>query len=213
MAAISPYEAEAAPGANFENMFIEVPYMRKFLSLFAVIFLIIFVAHGCRMFGPSEKDVFEAIQVVMRGFENSMNQDNMEIKDTYSNSADAVFRNEDDSAVTSMTAIVNDNQMLVYGTSIFSEYQDPSTDYQLDGEFNFNIKSLKPYSADSWFGEMDCSVELAGGKIETLEFSFLIDESGEVEEYFITANDVDLDLDEKNSFIDILERFTREMPG
>ncbi len=187
--------------------------MRKLMFCSAMLILIIVVAHGCRMNGPSEQEVFEAMQAVMRGFANSMAEDTMEVQDTYSNAADAVFRNEDDTVVTSMTAIVNDNQMHVYGTSIFSEYQDPSTDYQLDGEFTYNIKSLGPYRSNSWFGEMDCSVQLAGGKIETLEFSFLIDESGEVEEYFITANDVDLDLDKQNSVIDILDRFTRKMPG
>jgi hypothetical protein len=142
-----------------------------------------------------------------------MNEDTMEINDTYSNAADAVFRNEDDTVVTSMTALINDNQMHLYGKSLFSEYEDPSTDYQLNGEFIYNIKSLGAYSSESWFGEMGCSVELSGGKIETLEFSFLIDESGEIEEFFITANDIDVDLNTHNSVIDILERFTRGMPG
>ena len=187
--------------------------MKKLISCFSVILLILVVAHGCKLFGPSQRDVFEAMQAVMRGFENSMHEDNMEIKDAYSNAADAVFRNEDDSVVTSMTAIMNDNQIHVYGKSIFSEYLDPSTDYQLDGEFNYNIKSIGSYRAGSWFGEMDCSVELTGGKIDTLEFSFVLDESGEVEEYYITANDVDLDLDKQNSVMDILKRFTQQMPG
>ena len=187
--------------------------MRKFLPCFAVFALIIVAAYGCRMSGPSDKDVFEAMETVMRGFETSMDENTMEIKEAYSNAADAVFRNEDDTVVTSMTALINDNQMHVYGTSTFSEYQDPYTDYRLDGEFSYNIKSLGSYSSDSWFGEMGCSVELSGGKIETLEFSFLIDESGEIEEYFITANDIDLDLDKQNSAIDILERFIRKMPG
>ena len=187
--------------------------MKKFLTCFSVVLLIMVAAHGCRMFGPSEKDVFEAMQAVLRGFEDSMNDDNMEIKDAYSNAADAVFRNEDDSVVTSMTAIVNDNQMHIYGKSIFSEYLDASTDYQLDGEFNYNIKSIGSYSAGAWFGEMDCSVELIGGKIETLEFSFVLDEDGEVEKYYITANDVELDLNRQNHVIDMLERFTLNMPG
>ena len=65
--------------------------MKKFLTCFSVVLLIMVVAPGCRMFGPSEKDVFEAMQAVMRGFEESMNEDNMEIKDAYSNAADAVF--------------------------------------------------------------------------------------------------------------------------
>ena len=72
---------------------------------------------------------------------------------------------------------------------------------------------LNAYRANSWFGEMDCSVALTGGKVETLEFSFLIDENGEIEEYFITANDIDLDLDKPNSTINILESFIRKMPG
>lgn len=88
-----------------------------------------------------------------------------------------------------------------------------SLNYQLDGEFSYNIKSLNAYRANSWFGEMDCSVELTGGKVETLEFSFLIGENGGIEEYFICANDMDLDLDKPNSTIDILERFKCKMPG
>ena len=178
-----------------------------------VVLLMMVFAQGCKMFGPSEKDVFEAMQAVLRGFEESMDDDNMEIKDAYSNAADAVFRNEDDSVVTSMTVIVNDNQMHLYGSSIFSEYLDSSTDYQMDGEFNYNIKSVGSYNAGAWYGEMDCSVELIGGKIETLEFSFVLDKDGEVEEYYITANDVELDMNKQNNFIDILERFTPNMPG
>ena len=187
--------------------------MKKFLTCFFVILLIMVVAHGCKMFGPSEKDVVEAMQAVMRGFEESMNEDNMEIEDAYSNAADAVFRNEDDSVITSMTMIINDNQMHVYGKSTFYEYLDSSTDYQMDGEFNYNIKSVGSYSSGAWFGEMDCSVELIGGKIETLEFSFVLDEDGEVEEYYISANDVELDMNKQNNVIDMLERFAQDMPG
>ena len=187
--------------------------MRRVLPLCAIVVIVIVAASGCRMSGPSEKDVFEAMEAVMRGFENSMHDDSMEIQETYSNAADAVFRNADETVVTSMTAIINDNEMHVYGTSIFSEYQDSATDYQMDGEFSYNIKGPNAYSTNSWFGEMDCSVELTGGKVETLEFSFLINENGEIEEYFIIANDIDLDLDRPNSTVDILERFIRKMPG
>jgi hypothetical protein len=187
--------------------------MRKYLFHFAMAGLIILAFCSCRLTGPTDRDVFEAMEAVMRGFETSMDQDTLEISDAYSNAADAVFRNEDDSVVTNMTALINDNRLHVYGTSLFSEYHDTSSNYRLNGEFIYNIKSAGSYNSANWFGEMGCTVELSGGKIETLEFTFIIAETGEFEEFFITANDIEIDVTQEDSLIDILNRFSRGMPG
>ena len=116
--------------------------MRKYLSFFAAAMAIILTVCGCPLNQPSDREVMEAMEAVMRGFETSMNQDSLEITDTYSNAADAVFRNEDHSVVTNMTALFNENQLHVYGNCLFSDYQDASSDYLLSGELTYNIKSV-----------------------------------------------------------------------
>jgi len=187
--------------------------MKKNLFYFALIVLVVFAVGGCRLTGPSERDVFEAMQAVMSGFEASMDQDTLEINDTYANAAEGVFRNEDDSVVTNVAFIVNEGNFQVYGNSIFSEYRDDSSDYHLSGEFTYNLKTIKANRGNNWYGDMGCSVELSGGKIETLEFSFSVDEDGMFDEYFITANDVEIDLTQEDGLLDILESFGRGMPG
>ena len=75
------------------------------------------------------------------------------------------------------------------------------------------MKAIRAYRRSTWYGDMDCSVELTGGKIKTLEFTFSVGEDGMIEEYLITANDVEIDLTKEDSILDILERFGRGMPG
>ena len=187
--------------------------MKKILFYFALIVLVVFAVGGCRLTGPSDRDVFEAMKVVMSGFEASMDQDTLEINDTYANAAEGVFRNEDDSVVTKVSFIMSEDSVQVYGNSIFSEYRDDSSDYLLSGEFTYNLKTIKAYRGNNWYGDMGCTAELSGGKIETLEFSFSVDEEGMFEEYFITANDVEIDLTQEDDLLNILERFGRGMPG
>ena len=175
--------------------------------------LIIFAVCGCRLTGPSDREIMEAMEAVMRGFETSMNEDTLEINNAYANAADAVFRNEDHSAVTKMTALMNENQLHVYGNCLFSEYQDASSDYLLSGELTYNLKSIGSSNSNAWYGDMGCTVELSGGNIQTLEFSFSLDEDGNFIEYMITANDIDIDMNTGDSLMEILQRFGRGMPG
>lgn len=187
--------------------------MKKYLFFFALIVLVVIAVGGCRLTGPSDQEVFEAMQAVMRGFQASMDQDTLEINDTYANAADGVFRNDDESVITNIAFIMNEDSLQVYGNSTFSEYEDDYSDYFFSGEFSYNMKAIRARRGSSWYGDMDCNVELSGGKIETLEFTFSVDEDGVIGEYLITANEVEIDLTKEDNLLDILDRFGRGMPG
>ena len=77
--------------------------MKKYLIYFDLVSVFVAVFCGCRYNGPSDKEVFDAMEAIMRGFEASMAQDTLEINNEYANSADGVFRSEDDSVITNMT--------------------------------------------------------------------------------------------------------------
>ena len=187
--------------------------MKKFMFHFAVMCLIVFTFCGCRLYGPSDKEVFEAMEAVMRGFQSSMDQQSLEIDSAYVNAADAVFRNEDDSVVTKMTVLMNEGVFHIYGRCIFSDYQDESSDYLMNGELIYNVKFQGGFHANEGFGEMGCVVELSGGKIETLEFSFFINEDGEMEEFLVTANEMDIELQKEDNLYDLFKTWSQTMPG
>ena len=50
---------------------------------------------GCNLFGPSEKEVKEAMDAVFRAFEESTSQDEPEARNVYSNAADFIFQNQE----------------------------------------------------------------------------------------------------------------------
>ena len=187
--------------------------MKKYLIFLALLSICAAVFCGCRYNGPSDKEVFDAMEAVMRGFQASMTQDTLEINNEYANAADGVFRNEDESVVTNMTVLMNENVFHVYGNCLFSDYQDDGSSYLLSGELIYNVKYRGTFRADAGFGEMSCAVELAGGEIETLEFSFIIDERGKLEEFLVTANDMDITVKKENSLYDIFRQWSQTMPG
>jgi hypothetical protein len=187
--------------------------MKKYLIYFALLNVFAAVFCGCRYNGPSDKEVFDAMEAVMRGFEDSMAQDTLEINNEYANAADGVFRSEDDSVVTNMTVLMNEGVFHVYGNCLFSDYQDDGSSYLLNGELIYNVKFNGSFHAEAGFGEMSCSVELAGGQIETLEFSFIIGERGKLEEFLVTANDMDITVKKENSFYDLFRKWSQTMPG
>lgn len=187
--------------------------MKKYLMFFALVNLIAAVFCGCRYNGPSDKEVFDAMEAVMRGFQSSMTQDTLQINNEYANAADGVFRSEDDSVVTSMTVLMNEGVFHVYGNCLFSDYQDDASNYLLNGELIYNVKYRGAFQADAGFGEMSCSVELSGGQIETLEFSFIIDERGKLEKFLVSANDMDITFRKENSLYDIFKQWSQTMPG
>jgi len=187
--------------------------MKKYLIFLALLSIFAAVFCGCRYNGPSDKEVFDAMEAVMRGFQASMSQDSLEINNEYANAAEGVFRNEDDSVVTNMTVLMNEGVFHVYGNCLFSDYQDDASNYLLNGELIYNVKYRGAFHANAGFGEMSCAVELAGGQIETLEFSFIIGERGHLEEFLVTANDMDITVKQENSLYDIFKKWSQTMPG
>jgi hypothetical protein len=187
--------------------------MKKYLRYFALLSIFVAVFCGCRYNGPSDKEVFDAMGAVMRGFQASMTQETLEINNEYANAADGVFRSEDDSVVTNMTVLMNEGVFHVYGNCLFSDYQDDASSYLLNGELVYNVNYRGAFHAEAGFGEMSCYMELAGGHIETLEFSFIIGERGQLEEFLVTANDMDITVKKENSLYDIFKQWSQTMPG
>ena len=187
--------------------------MKKYMIVFALLGILTALFCGCRYTGPSDKEVFDAMEAVMRGFQASMTKDTLEINNEYANAADGVFRSEDDSVITNMTVLMNEGVFHVYGNCLFSDYQDHTSKYLLNGELIYNVKYRGTFNAAAGFGEMSCSVDLTGGQIETLEFSFIIGERGQLEEFLVTANDMDVTIKKENSLYDLFKQWSQTMPG
>lgn len=172
-----------------------------------------FALIGCTYLGPTDGQVRKAIEVTIRGFVESLDQEDIEINNSYANAADFVVRNEDDSLVNQVSIILDENEYHVFGSCTFSDYQDPESEYLLNGEMTFNLWYTPKINANAGYGEMSSSISLTGGIIESLEYSFTIDETGDVEQYLITANGKTIVFTEQDNFFEFLEVLRDRMPG
>jgi len=169
--------------------------MRNHVSIISLFILPFVLLAGCNM-GPTKRQTRQALEATCRSFISSIEDldglDDVQVKGIYANAVDFVFENKDGSVVTTMSLFMRENELQIYGNSTIANYEDPKSDYIINGEFSFSVwyPDNRP---DDAYGEISGSVDLSGGKIESLEFSAIGGSNGD-EVYDTTANNYPVDL-------------------
>jgi len=187
--------------------------MKKTGIKLLTVLICICVLAGCNLFGPSKKDVKQALEAVFRTFDKSTVQNEPEFKNVYSNAADAVFRNDDESLIHELSLMVDEGKVLVNGNCVITDYEDSISKYTLSGELIYEMTYSQSNQANGEFGSMTGELELTGGKVQFIDFSFSTAENGDFEEFMISADGKDVDLSEDKNPYDLFRALTENLPG
>lgn len=162
--------------------------MHKILTIVFFLTLFSMIIGGCRSGRVTDDDVLVAIEASMRGFDASINEENLNVHNARKNSIDRSFINSDHTLVLNLNITKNDTLVSVSGDCLFADYQDQQSAYRLTGNLNYQLSfpiSLKPEAGS---GEVICKLGLTGGKIKVLEYHFIIDAAGQFSTFAVLAN-------------------------
>lgn len=168
---------------------------------------------GCNLFGPSKKDVEQALEAVFRAFEMSTTENEPEYKNMYVNAADAVFRNDDESLIHEMSLLMDEGKVSVTGYCVMADYEDSDSKYILSGELVYEVIYSKRNTRHGGSGTMSGELSLAGGKVQFLDFSFTMGDSGELEEFEIYADGKSVDFSEDQDPYSLFMALSDRLPG
>lgn len=181
----------------------------KLLAAFICICFLI----GCNLFGPSKKDVKQALEAVFRAFEISTTQNEPEYQNVYSNAADAIFKNDDESLVHELSLLIDEGKVSVSGNCVITDYEDSISQYSLSGELAYEVTYRQRDGSGGGFGSMTGELALSGGKVQFIDFSFIIAENGKLEEFLIKADGKDINFaNEKNAY-GLFKGLSDRLPG
>ena len=175
-------------------------------------FLVFSFLTGCNLFGPSEQEVKEAMMAVFRAFEVSTNQDDPEVRNVYSNAADLIFQNEDESLTHEMSVLFDVGKLSVSGSCVLADYEDSVTQYLISGALDYKVTFEKGRSGDVGSGLMSGELTLTGGKVRTIEFSFDIASQGELENFQISANGKNVEFNQAEKAFSLFRELTSRLP-
>jgi hypothetical protein len=188
--------------------------MRNYVSIISLLIFPFVLLAGCNM-GPTKGQTEQVLEATLTSFLGSIDflheQVNIQVNGFYANGAEFVLENKEGSVVTAMTLFERENEVQIYGNSTIANYEDPKSDYIINGELTYSFW-YPNHSLDDAYGEISGSVDLSGGKIESLEFSANADLNGDGE-YEITANNYPVDLKKSDSFIKMLEDVGEKVNG
>jgi hypothetical protein len=187
--------------------------MKKTGIKLLVAFICICFLSGCNLFGPSKKDVKQALEAVFRAFEISTTENEPEYQNMYSNAADAIFKNDDESLIHELSLLIDEGKVSVSGNCVISDYEDSISKYILSGELAYEVIYSERNSAQGGAGSMTGELALSGGKVQYIDFSFIMAENGRMEKFLINADGKDIDFaDEKNPY-SLFRALSDRLPG
>ena len=182
------------------------------LKLIAAI-LILLILSGCNLFGPSKKDVKQALEAVFRAFEVSTSESEPDVRNVYSNAADVVFRNDDESLIHEFSFMSDEGKVSISGNCVMTEYVDSVSQYNLSGELAYEMTFNQRTAANAGAGSMTGDLSLTGGKVRYIEFSFTRAKNGNLESFRVNANGKDVDLSREDNAYGIFRALTARLPG
>lgn len=182
------------------------------VKMLAVVLIFSFLS-GCDLFGPSEKDVKHALEAIFRAFEDSTQQDQPEVRNVYSNAADFIFRNEEESLIHEMSVLIDEGKIMVTGNCVITDHEDPVSKYNISGQLDYHVTFRQGNSQEVGSGTMNGELTLAGGKVQTLEFSFNLGNRGEMEDFLVTANGKNIDFAREEKAFNFLRELGSRLPG
>ncbi|MEJ2167996.1 MAG: hypothetical protein P8X90_20925 [Desulfobacterales bacterium] len=189
-----------------------IPMIKYGVKMLAVVIIFSFLS-GCNLFGPSEKDVKHALEAIFRVFEDSTRQDEPEVRNVYSNAADVIFRNDEESLIHEMSVLLDEGKMLVTGNCVITDHEDAFSKYLISGELDYRVTFRQGNSRDVDSGTMSGELTLAGGKVQTLEFSFNLGSRGEMVDFLVTANGKNIDFAREEKAFNFLRGLGSRLPG
>lgn len=168
---------------------------------------------GCNLFGPSKKDVNQAMEAVFRTFENSTTQNEPEFQNVYSNAADAVFTNDDESLIHELSLMVDEGEVSVSGNFVMTDFEDSISQYILSGELSYEF-TYNQRNASNWgFGSMTGELTLSGGKLQYIDFSFSTAKNGNLKEFLIKADGKAVNFADQADPFDLFKAVADKLPG
>jgi hypothetical protein len=171
---------------------------------------ICFFSYGCD-FLLSQDEVKRSIFAVMRGYETSTEKVKPQVEKRYGNGADLRFVSMNETLVTEMRILLKDDKRLTAsGTCFFSGYEDPYTDYSVDGELTFDCERSGNEEAVCDFS---CNTVLSGGKVEKLVFLLNIDSQGRCSAADVMANGKKIRFNQWAFVGRIVQAFTSGLTG
>ena len=190
----------------------EMPMNKFRIKRLAAILIFSFLT-GCNLFGPSEREVKEAMTSVFRAFEDSTSQYEPEVSNVYSNAADFTFRNEDESLIHEMSVLFDESSLSITGSCVLTDYEDSNAQYYISGALDYKVTIKKGRSRDVGSGSMSGELTFAGGKVQTIEFSFDIGSQGEMENFLISANGKNVEFNQDEKAYSLFRELTGRLPG
>ena len=176
-------------------------------------FLFLSFLTGCNLFGPSKKDVKQALEAVFRAFEISTSQNEPEVQNMYSNAADVIFKNDDESLIHELSLLFDEGKLSVTGNCVITDYQDSISQYNLSGELAYEVTYRQSNASGGGSGSMTGELTLSGGKVQYIDFSFVMAENGALEEFLINANGKDIDLANEENAYSLFRALSDRLPG
>jgi hypothetical protein len=168
---------------------------------------------GCNLLGPSKKDVQQALEAAFRAFEVSTTQNEPEYKNMYTNAADAVFRNDDESLVHELSLLIDEGKISVTGNCVMTDYEDAISPYILSGELAYEVTYNQKNARRGGAGSMTGELTMSGGKIQFIDFSFVMAENGQLEEFEIYADGKNIDFADDQNPYSLFKALSGRLPG
>ena len=182
------------------------------IKLLAVFVCIGFLT-GCDLFGPSKKDVQQALDAVFRAFEESTTQNEPEYKNMYTNAADAIFKNDDESLIHELSLLIDEGKVSVTGNCVMTDYEDSFSQYILSGELAYEVIYNQKNGGRDGSGSMVGELSMSGGKVQFIDFSFILAENGALEEFEISADGKDVDFADDQNPYSLFKALSDRLPG
>jgi len=179
--------------------------MKKFMFVLLVA-VILFPVSGCNLMGPSEEDVKNAYDAVLRGLNASVKKnDHPEVHSEYANAADVTFKVPDNSTLHNISVFIDteDGSSHIKGDCTFTDYVDTASGYKINGTVDYEVNAFKNKGPEDMYGTMNCDVDLSGGKLKS--FAIHIDKSKEGSmKKSMSANGKEIDLDKWEKAFDAI---------
>jgi hypothetical protein len=189
-----------------------MPMVKYGLKMLAAVFVFSLLT-GCNLFGPSEKEVKEALEAVFRAFDDSTGQNEPEVRNVYSNAADFIFQNDDESIIHEMSVLFDEGKLSVTGNCVITDHADSVSQYSISGELDYKVTLKKGRSMDVGTGSMSGELTLSGGKVHSIEFSLNLGNTGEYTDFLITANGKNIDFAKEDEAFNLFRELSGRLPG
>ena len=187
--------------------------MKKTAIKLLVAFVCVGLLTGCNLLGPSKKDVKQALEAVFRAFEDSTTENEPEYKNMYTNAADATFRNDDESLVHELSVLMDEGKVSVTGACTMTDYEDADSKYVLSGDLYYEVTYSQKNARHGGAGTMSGELEMTGGKVQFLDFSFTMDDDGELEEFELYVDGKSVDFSDDQDPYSLFLALSDRLPG